>query len=238
MPQGQPISEPAVRRLAAIQEFTELGSGFQIAMRDLEIRGAGDLLGPHQHGAIQTVGFELYCQLLEEAVNKLKSEGGAAGGESWEAEAPLEIQWRLSAYVPSSYVPVESQRIAAYKRLAAARALRDIDDLFAELRDRYGAAPAPVEALRDLTALRLCGRMAGASTIKETPYGFKVYADDPEGMHDALKAVQDNGRDTPIRGLRLEDDGSLHIALQVKRKKDQIKAAASALRLYAETRKQ
>ena len=135
IPAGQAITEHAVARLQAIEEFTELGVGFNIAMRDMEIRGTGNLLGKEQHGSMNAVGFELYCKMLEDAVEELR-------GEQREQESrDVEIQWKVSAYVPPEFVPVESQRVMLYKRIAEARTLEELDELASEVRDRYGEVP-------------------------------------------------------------------------------------------------
>jgi transcription-repair coupling factor (superfamily II helicase) len=148
VPQGQAITDAAVRRLAAIEEFTELGSGFNIAMRDMEIRGAGNLLGREQHGIVNEIGFELYCEMLHDAVARLR-------GDDIHDRHDVEIKWPVSSFIPVPYVPVETQRVNFYKRLAMMRTPEDIQDLASELRDRYGALPEPVRALLEVARLRL-----------------------------------------------------------------------------------
>src|SRR5262249_40944242 len=122
------VTPTAARRLKAIEEFTELGAGFKIAMRDLEIRGAGNILGTQQSGHIAAVGYELYCQLLENAVRHLKNQP---------LKTPLEISidlpWR--AYLPRDYIPGQRLRIEVYRRLARLRRLEQLDDFRQELRD-------------------------------------------------------------------------------------------------------
>lgn len=184
VPQGQPITEGAVARLAAIEEFAELGSGFHIAMRDLEIRGAGNLLGREQHGTIADVGFELYCKMLEEAVARLQ-------GQLEEEEREVEIQWKVEAYIPPDYVPVESQRVALYKRIIEARSLGELDEVADEIRDRYGevpridtegrqteALPIPVENLLTVAAIRILAKRHSVERIVRTPKGFRFYRRD------------------------------------------------------------
>ena len=135
LPPGQAITPTALKRLEALEEFTDLGVGFSIAMRDMEIRGTGNILGAEQHGAISDVGFELYCRLLEEAVAELK--GGIQAEPLW----PVEIKWPVEQILPEEYIPIESQRIRFYKDLAGARTLDDVDLLVEELVDRYGVLP-------------------------------------------------------------------------------------------------
>jgi transcription-repair coupling factor (superfamily II helicase) len=137
VPQGQPMSEQAISRLKAIEEFTTLGMGFNIALRDLEIRGTGNLLGKEQSGTMNAIGFELYCQMLEEAVAALRN-GGSLTEDSGRGVAEVEVQWKVNAYLPAQFVPVEAQRVALYKQIAEAKTVADIDDIASEIRDRYG----------------------------------------------------------------------------------------------------
>jgi transcription-repair coupling factor (superfamily II helicase) len=143
------LSEEAKARLEAIREFTHIGSGLQIAMRDLEIRGAGNLLGAAQSGFIGAVGFETYVQLLAEAIAERK---GSAHLDD-KREAVIDV--KLDAFVPADYIPQVSQKIAVYQQLAAARTVADIDDLVAGVRDRFGALPEPLENLVEITRLRV-----------------------------------------------------------------------------------
>ncbi|MCE5231533.1 transcription-repair coupling factor [bacterium] len=149
LPPGQAITPQAVRRLEALEEFTELGVGFQLAMRDMEIRGTGSLLGSEQHGAIADIGFEMYCQMLEEAVNDLK------GQEQEEPLWPVEVKWPVDQFFPDDYIPVESQRIRFYKDVASARHKEELDALLDELVDRYGQLPQPAVGLIDACRVRL-----------------------------------------------------------------------------------
>jgi transcription-repair coupling factor (superfamily II helicase) len=145
---GRQVSPVAARRLKAIEEFTELGAGFKIAMRDLEIRGAGNILGNQQSGHIAAVGYELYCQLLENAVRELKGQVRRTP-----LEVTVDLPW--AAYFPRDYVAGQRQRIEAYRRLARVRKLERLDDFRQELRDRYGPPPEPAEWLLRLAELRL-----------------------------------------------------------------------------------
>ena len=136
------LSSTARKRLAALREFSELGSGFKIAALDLELRGAGNLLGAEQHGQIAAVGFETYCRLLEEAMRKLE-------GEEVEEAARTTVKLRLDLHIPTDYIRDETQRLQAYKRLAEIRTREDRGRLLEELRDRYGSLPKPVHHLAD-----------------------------------------------------------------------------------------
>jgi transcription-repair coupling factor (superfamily II helicase) len=142
------VTPNAARRLKAIEEFTELGAGFKIALRDLEIRGAGNILGTQQSGHIAAVGYEMYCQLLENAVRTLKRQP---------LRTPLEVNVDLpwTAYLPHDYVPGQRLRIEVYRRLARVRRLDRLGDFRQELRDRFGPLPEPAEWLLRLAELRL-----------------------------------------------------------------------------------
>jgi transcription-repair coupling factor (superfamily II helicase) len=142
------ISPNAQRRLKAIEEFTELGAGFKIAMRDLEIRGAGNILGGEQSGHIAAIGYELYCQLLENAVRALKQQPPRVA-----VEVHVDLPW--PAFLPRDYVPGQKLRIEVYRRLARLRDPKKLDDFRQELRDRYGPHPEPVEWLLRTTHVRL-----------------------------------------------------------------------------------
>ncbi|MGD0474638.1 MAG: transcription-repair coupling factor [Candidatus Velthaea sp.] len=144
------LTEDAKARLEAIREFTHLGSGLQIAMRDLEIRGAGNLLGSAQSGFIGAVGFETYVQLLADAIAERK---GSLAEREAKREAVIDI--KLDAFVPNDYIPQVSQKIAVYQQLAAARSLKEVDEVVASVRDRFGPLPEPLGNLVAVTELRV-----------------------------------------------------------------------------------
>ena len=157
---GKVLSEVASKRLTAIREYVEFGSGFKIAMRDLEIRGAGNLLGPEQSGYMMSVGYEMYLQLLEEAVLEEK-------GEKRKVTAECAADLTISANIPEKYVPSPEQRMDLYRRIAAIRTQEDASDLLDELMDRYGDPPKPVYALLDVAMLRASASQAGISDISQ-----------------------------------------------------------------------
>lgn len=146
-PPDRALSEEAYERLKTIGEATELGSGFKIAMRDLEIRGAGNLLGTGQSGHIAAVGYDLYCQMVSEAVAELK-------GETPREPAEIKLELPLDAHLPKDYVEREEPRLEAYRRLAAVTTPDEVDDLRTEWQDRYGPVPPPAEALLAVARLR------------------------------------------------------------------------------------
>ena len=160
-PVDRVLSEDAYERLRTIGEATELGSGFKIAMRDLEIRGAGNLLGENQSGHIAAVGYDLYCQMVTEAVAELK-------GEEVREPAEVKLDLPMDAHLPPSYVGREELRLEAYRRLAAVTTEAEVDDIRAEWVDRYGPPPAPAEALLAVGRLRAeCHRLG----IREVTVG-------------------------------------------------------------------
>jgi len=154
------LSEDAKARLEAIREFTHLGSGLQVAMRDLEIRGAGNLLGAAQSGFIGAVGFETYCELLAQAIAERK---GAEAALPQRREAVIDV--KLDAYIPNDYIPQVSQKIGAYQQLANARSEAEVDELGEGLRDRFGALPEPLANLVEITKLRTVALRKGVTRV-------------------------------------------------------------------------
>jgi transcription-repair coupling factor (superfamily II helicase) len=161
VPSDKILSSDARKRLAAIQEFSDLGAGFRIAARDLEIRGSGNLLGGEQSGQIAAVGFEMYCKLLEEAVREMK-------GERVEEEVETSMNLGVDIYIPPEYVSDENLRMTFYKKIASARNDSRLADIRNELRDRFGALPANVENLiRFVTLKRLAQSLGVVSIVRE-----------------------------------------------------------------------
>ena len=157
---GKILQETAAKRLSAIREYVEFGSGFKIAMRDLEIRGAGNLLGPEQSGYLMSVGYDLYLKLLEEAVLEER-------GEEKQIEAECSADLTVNANIPDRYVPSPEQRMDLYRRIAAIRTNEDASDLLDEMLDRYGEAPKSVLALLDVALLRAAAAKVGVSDISQ-----------------------------------------------------------------------
>ncbi len=161
-PPGGSLSPTQLRRLKTIAEFTELGSGFRIALRDLEIRGAGNLLGGEQHGFINEVGFELYAGLLAEAVAELK-------GEPSVKRADVRINLPIAAFIPDEYVADEGPRIDMYRKVAQVRRAEDADRLGAEFNDRFGPPPLEVKTLLAVAKLKVLATAAGLNRITAEP---------------------------------------------------------------------
>jgi transcription-repair coupling factor (superfamily II helicase) len=159
-PSAAALTPDAAQRLSALSDYTELGAGFKIAMRDLEIRGAGNLLGDEQSGHVAALGFELYMQMLDEAVGAL--EDGAGEGDDWE---PVRLDVNVDAYVPSDYIPYEQAKVDVHRRIAASREVADLALLRDELEDRFGELPEPLRNLIALQQARIKLGQAGARAV-------------------------------------------------------------------------
>ena len=157
-PSAAALTAEAAQRLTALSDFTELGSGVKIALRDLEIRGAGNLLGDEQSGHVAALGFELYMQMLDEAVRGMR---GDAGDEP----EPVRLDVDVDAYVPADYIPYEQAKVDVHRRIAAARDVPEVDELAAELQDRFGPPPEPLINLVTLQRARIKLGRAGARTV-------------------------------------------------------------------------
>jgi transcription-repair coupling factor (superfamily II helicase) len=159
-PSAAALTSDAAQRLSALSDYTELGAGFKIAMRDLEIRGAGNLLGDEQSGQVAALGFELYMQMLDEAVGSATN--GATPEDDWE---PVRLDVNVDAYVPSDYIPYEQAKVEVHRRIAAAREVADLVLLREELEDRFGDPPEPLLNLIALQQARIKLGQAGAQAV-------------------------------------------------------------------------
>ena len=167
-PRGRVLKEDAEKRLTAIREFTGLGSGIRIAMRDLELRGAGNLLGAEQHGHMEAVGYDLYCKMLGEAVQVLK-------GEALESpDFETTVDFDMDAYIPPYYIRSENQKMDIYKRIAAIENDEELEDMQDELLDRFGDLPGAVTNLLKIAEIRAMAHQAGATAVTGTRTEVKV----------------------------------------------------------------
>ena len=160
------LREVAEKRLAAIRVFTVLGSGFKIAMRDLEIRGAGNLLGAEQHGHMEAVGYDLYCKMLNEAVKLLK-------GEIEEEPYTTTVDINVDAFIPASYIPNEYQKLDIYKRIASIENEEEMDDMMEELIDRFGDVPRKVQQLLSIALLKALAHSVYVIAVEQKGDTFK-----------------------------------------------------------------
>ncbi len=217
------LTETAEQRLNAIREFTEFGAGFRIAMRDLEIRGAGNILGPEQHGHLATVGYAMYCKLMEETMAE-------AQGIPDRSELETRIDLRVDAYLPEDYIADEKQRLEIYRRIAGISSDADREDILDELLDRFGDPPQPVDTLLDVSRLRSLLSRIGVSQIRTAENGLQLKVDSqfvPDPMK-LLQAMRETDRrlsipPRPVNTVLLQgtwpsDTEALHDALQVFRR--------------------
>jgi transcription-repair coupling factor (superfamily II helicase) len=158
IPKVKLLSSTARKRLKALEQFTQLGSGFHLALRDLEIRGAGNLLGPQQHGFIEEIGFDLYCRLLDEAVRELK-------GEKIQKQLEVKMEFDLDIYIPESYIPDSQQRVEIYRKLSEANSVEEVKQVEAELLDRFGKPEKEVKDLLDFTSAKITASSKGISRL-------------------------------------------------------------------------
>ncbi len=152
------LGEAAEKRLAAIRDFSDLGSGFKIALRDLEIRGAGNLLGPEQHGHIAAIGFDLYCKLLEEAIKERR-------GEKKPDTPDPTIELTVDAYIPENYISDPAQKVEIYKKIASISSLTEADEIEEEIIDRFGDPPEAVWNLMEIARIKVLAKHVGISSI-------------------------------------------------------------------------
>jgi transcription-repair coupling factor (superfamily II helicase) len=158
LPEKRPVTPLAARRLKAIEDYSHLGAGFKIALRDLEIRGAGNILGPEQSGHIQTIGYQMYCQLLVMAVRKLKN-------EPEEKIITTNIDIGITTYIPKNYITSERGRLDFYRKIAAAQKQDDLKDISDEMKDMFGPLPEEVTLLMELAGIRIAAGRAGIKAI-------------------------------------------------------------------------
>ena len=203
-PQGRAITEGAQKRLRVIEEFTELGSGFKIALRDLDIRGTGNILGAEQHGHIATVGYEMYCKLLDETVQSLS-------GEEVEESVETRINLPVEAYLPDGYVPDSRQKVSLYKKIASLETANDRSDLETEINDRYGKIPDPVEMLLEIAQLKHLSKELGVETIAAGDEQIKITFDSAKSQVDPTRLIQLIRQD---RRLRLMPPARLMVNMQ------------------------
>ena len=183
------LTEVAEKRLKALKDFTELGSGFKIAMRDLEIRGAGNMMGSAQHGHMAAIGYDLYCRMLEDTIRIIK-------GEIEKEPIETTVDIKVDAYIPGVYIEDEIQKIEVYKKIAAIESLDDYMDIKAELEDRYSEIPEPVYNLMDIAYIKSRAKLLSIEEIKETPKEIKfIFADGTNNLNEIYKYLLANYKD-------------------------------------------
>jgi transcription-repair coupling factor (superfamily II helicase) len=222
IPKEVELTPIARRRLAALKEFSDLGAGFKIAALDLELRGAGNLLGGEQSGHIEAIGFELYTQMLERAVREMK-------GEAASDEAETQLNLGLNIRINADYIPEENQRLQMYKRVARVETESQLGDVGAELQDRYGPPPPPVRNLLDYASLKLLCIRVGVNAIERkrdfVTFKFRQNAAvDPEQLARFVSAQ---------RGAQFTPDGMLKFALKATAAEEVLRALRTVLEQLA-----
>jgi transcription-repair coupling factor (superfamily II helicase) len=222
IPKEVELTPIARRRLAALKEFSDLGAGFKIAALDLELRGAGNLLGGEQSGHIEAIGFELYTQMLDRAVREMK-------GEVAPDEAETQLNLGLNIRIPAEYIPEENQRLRMYKRVAAVETESQLSDVGAELQDRYGEPPQAVRNLLDYASLKLLCMRVGVNAIERkrdfVTFKFRQNAAvDPEHLARFVSAQ---------RGAQFTPDGMLKFALKASAADEVLRALRTVLEQLA-----
>jgi transcription-repair coupling factor (superfamily II helicase) len=218
VPRDVELTPIARRRLAALKEFSDLGAGFKIAALDLELRGAGNLLGGEQSGHIEAIGFELYTQMLDRAIREMK-------GEAAPDEAETQLNLGLNIRIPAEYIPEENQRLRMYKRVAGVETESQLTDVAAELQDRYGEPPQAVRNLLDYASLKLLSLRVGVNAIerKRDAVTFKFRqnaAVDPEQLARFVSAQ---------KGAHFTPDGMLRFTLKPTAAEDVLRALRTVL---------
>lgn len=207
------LTEVAEKRLQAIKEFTELGSGFKIAMRDLSIRGAGNLLGAEQHGFIDSVGFDLYSQMLKEAIEERKVDI-----DKQVVTKSVEIDVEVDAYIPDAYISDGNQKIEMYKRFRGLLTLEDVQELQEEMVDRFGEYPNEVAYLYQLSELKVYSRMAGVESIKQNKHEINILVSEEDSSQiDGQKIFEISNQFGRMVGLGM-DGKKLKMVLHIKGK--------------------
>lgn len=205
------LTEVAEKRLQAIKEFTELGSGFKIAMRDLSIRGAGNILGAQQHGFIDSVGFDLYSQMLKEAIEERKGEF-----EKIEQKSSVEIDVEIDAYIPDAYISDGHQKIEMYKRFRAATSMEEIEELQEEIVDRFGEYPEEVSYLFQIAEIKAHALMVGVESIKQVKNEVTILLSEEESARiNGQKIFEISNEFRRMVGLGMEGN-RLKIVLHIK----------------------
>jgi transcription-repair coupling factor (superfamily II helicase) len=168
LPNSRPVSPVAAKRLKAIEEYSHLGAGFRIALRDLEIRGAGNILGAEQSGHIQMVGYQMYCEMLAEAVRQMRS--STVETQDFASPPPTTtIDLGFATYIPKNYIPIDRQRMDGYRKIAVSRTPADVQQIRAELADVYGPLPDEVKLLLEIAELRIAAAQWGIRSIVAQP---------------------------------------------------------------------
>ena len=223
---GKALTEISQKRLAAIREFAEFGAGFKIAMRDMEIRGAGNVLGAEQSGHMVSVGYDMYLRLLEEAVSEEKGETPAA------QPSECTVDFRISANLPDKYIPDERERIDFYRRIAMIRNDEDFGELLDELIDRYGEPPESTLSLLSIALIRSSAARAGICEMshKEDRVEFRFNDISLKAVSELCGTAEYSGR------LMLSMGARPYVTLRLKKGEDVLKAVRGICEIYSQAK--
>ena len=211
-PPGKIIGEKAEKRLSVINDYTELGSGFAIAMKDLEIRGAGNILGREQHGDILAVGFEMYVKLLDEAIRKLKE------GEAYREEIEPVLDLKYRGFIPKEFIQSEKLRIEIYKKLASVKDQGELNALIDEINDRFGKIPDSLENLIDVVKIRILCKDVGIRYLKEKDEEIQVTFE--KSRVDILSLIKKINENRGVFSISPRNYNTLHIYKRIPNNRD------------------
>ena len=220
---GKELSEIASKRLTAIREYTEFGSGFHIAMRDLEIRGAGNILGAQQHGHMEAVGYDMYLKMLGQAVSEEKGEIPSIPEKECLIDLPID------AHIPSSYIENVPQKLAMYRRIADIKNQEDAEDVTDELIDRFGEPPQSVQGLITVSLLRNTALQQGVYEIGRSGENIKLFIENLDMNKISMLAKYMRGR------ITVSATGKPHIAVKVHIGEDQLVIIRKALDIMSKS---
>ncbi|MBE6600773.1 MAG: transcription-repair coupling factor [Ruminococcaceae bacterium] len=220
-PRGRALTEIAEKRLEAMKEYAEFGAGFRIALRDLELRGAGNLLGSEQHGHLDAIGYELYIKLLHDAV--LEEQGNAP-----EEKTECKIDLSFDAFIPEKYVQSQAQRMSLYRRIATVREKEDCDDIYDELSDRYGDVPRQIENLLAIALIRSRAETCGMTRVTQKGGEVKIY---PQKFE--IPVWQELADEFSLRVIMA---GEPYVALRLSSKTDALSSLSELFSKYLEIR--
>ena len=220
---GKELTEIASKRLTAIREYTEFGSGFHIAMRDLEIRGAGNILGAQQHGHMEAVGYDMYLKMLEQAVSEEKGEAPPVSEKECLIDLPID------AHIPADYIENVPHKLKMYRRIADIKNQEDADDVIDELIDRFGEPPACVMGLITVSLLRNSALLQGVYEIGRTGNNVKLYIESLQ-----MEKISQLAKYMPGR-ITVSAAGKPHIAIKVNVGEDQLSVIRKALDIMSRT---
>ncbi len=224
-PKGIALTEIAEKRLGAIRDYTEFGSGFKVALRDLEIRGAGNLLGAEQHGHIENVGYDMYMRLLNEAIVEER-------GAPVEKKIECTVDMNCDAYIPETYIKSQVQRIDIYKKISLICNKDDMADVTDELLDRYGNMPDPVGNLLRISLIRALGSELGITKIQRKSAGILFYPTEVNMELLSRLAGEKKGR------ILMTLDSVPYITYRLKKNDDAVWEASELLKSYGEIKKE